>query len=271
MNCLVTKLKATVNNPDLPVLEEMQQFTLDAIAASGNNDMTDAQKWALNKFFISIGAPDNSSIFAKTKGLFLPMICNDNIVKAMYDYKNSTLYSSNTGVSFDSNHGLTADSNSTTNIFGNNTFQFTDGRSDDLYLAVGFMALNNVSTITYFKTKVGDSVFIDNSLTISNNQYTNKWRTQKWLQSILQDVCLGIVASKDINKDYSGYFITEEENVAANLVDVENPAEDTTGVVNVIPCASRASIGVYAIGTSLTDDECKVLSTAIGRLVAAFK
>jgi len=270
MNCLVTKLKATVNNPDLPVLEEMQQFTLDAIAASGNNNMTDAQKWALNNFFISIGAPGNTGVFAKTKGLFLPLICNDNINKAMYDYKNSTLYSVNEGIAFDSNHGLTAVDASSTNIFNNNTFQFADGRSDDLYLAVG--VTGSYANGTYFKTAVGDSSFLVNKLSISSNSYTNTWRNQKELQATLQAACLGAVASKDINKDYRGYFITEGENVVANLVDIENPAEDTTGVVKVIPVVPRASsFGIFAVGTSLTNDECTVLATAIRKLVAAFK
>lgn len=271
MNCLVTKLKATVNNPNLPVLETMQQFTLDAIAASGNNNMTDAQKWALNKFFVSIGAPDNSGVFAKTKGLFLPLICNDNIVKAMYDYKNSALYSVNEGVSFDSNHGLTANSSSTINIFGNTTFTFDNGRSDDLYLAIGIMSFNESTSFTYFKTKVGSSSYIDNSIIKSGMQHTIRWRTQKMLQSTLQATCIGAVGTKDTNKDYRGYFITETENIAVNLVDFENPTEDTTGTVGVIPCTSLPSIGVYAVGTSLTDDECAVLATAIGKLVAAFK
>lgn len=271
-NCLITRLKAVVNDDSLPVIETMQQFTLDAIAASGNTNMTDAQKWALNRFFISIGAPDNNGVFAKTKGLFLPLICNDNIVKAMYDYKNSTLYSVNAGVSFDSNHGLISDSASTANIFDNNTFQFTDGRSDDLYSAVGIMSPNNSGNNTIFKTKVGGSSFIDSSISVENNfSYVVGWRTQKQLRCTLQTMCLGVVASKDINKDYHGYFITEGENVAATLTDVANPPEDTTGVVKVIPCASTVSVGAYAVGTSLTDDECKVLATAIGKLVAAFK
>lgn len=271
MNCLVTKLKATVDNPNLPVLETMQQFTLNAIAASGNNNMTDSQKWALNKFFVSIGAPDNSGVFAKTKGLFLPLICNDNIVKAMYDYKNNALYSVNAGVSFDSNHGLIADSSSTTNIFGNTTFSFDNGRSDDLYLAIGIMSLNESTNFTYFKTKVGSSSYIDNTFIKSGTQYTNKWRTQKALQSNLQATCIGVVGTKDTNKDYRGYFITETENITVNLINIENPAEDTTGTVGVIPSASVPSLGVYAVGTSLTDDECAVLATAIGKLVAAFK
>lgn len=85
-NCLVTNLKVTVNNPNLPILETMKQFTLDAIALSGNNVMTETQKYALNHFFYQVGAISNNELWQKVKHLFMPMICNDNAEKAYTDY-----------------------------------------------------------------------------------------------------------------------------------------------------------------------------------------
>lgn len=41
-NCLVKKYKSVVNNPSLPVLETMQQFTLDAITRGGGMVLTDS-------------------------------------------------------------------------------------------------------------------------------------------------------------------------------------------------------------------------------------
>ena len=35
----------------------MQQYTLDDIAASGNNSVTDNQKWALNELFYALKHP----------------------------------------------------------------------------------------------------------------------------------------------------------------------------------------------------------------------
>ena len=84
-NCLVTRLKAVVNDDSLPVIETMQQFTLDAIAASGNNNMTDAQKWALNHFFYQIGAISNSGIYPKLQILGLPFI-GTSINTAVHNY-----------------------------------------------------------------------------------------------------------------------------------------------------------------------------------------
>lgn len=84
--CLVKKLKATVDNPNLPVLETMQQFTLNAIAKGGNMALTDGQKWALNHFFYEIGAISGSGIWNKIRTLFIPLIGIDKAHCGL-DYK----------------------------------------------------------------------------------------------------------------------------------------------------------------------------------------
>lgn len=75
-NCLQKLLKVDINDSNLPILEVMQQFTLDAITASGNSSMTDAQKWALNHLFYTLGKFDDSenSIWNKISYIFLPII-----------------------------------------------------------------------------------------------------------------------------------------------------------------------------------------------------
>ena len=88
-NCLITRLKAVVDDDTLPKVRIMEQFTLDAIAASGNQNMTTEQKWALNNFFYEIGAIDNSGLFNKIDHLFIPFISNDNLDYAFVDYKNN--------------------------------------------------------------------------------------------------------------------------------------------------------------------------------------
>lgn len=88
-NCLVTTFKASANNPDLPIFEEMQQFTLDAIVASGNSSMTDEQKWELNHFFYSLGKFSNGdTIWSKIDLLFLPLIAG-SIDTCTIDYLNN--------------------------------------------------------------------------------------------------------------------------------------------------------------------------------------
>lgn len=91
-NCLVTKLNAVVNDDKLPVIETMQQFTLDAIALSGNENMTEEQKYALNHFFYQVGAIANSSLWQKIDFLFLPLIAGE-VNKIAANYKGLTLIS----------------------------------------------------------------------------------------------------------------------------------------------------------------------------------
>lgn len=154
-NCLVTKLKAVVNNPDLPVLETMQQFTLDAIAASGNSSMTDAQKWALNHFFYQIGAIDNSGIFNKLYYLYMPIICNQNLEKAFVDYKGSNSKGASalaSGTAFSGNGVVSGGSD--TNVFeiadcsiSTDTFSFAIGINKQLgdNNAASFISANAVT------------------------------------------------------------------------------------------------------------------------------
>lgn len=87
-NCLVTKYKAVVDNPNLPVLETMQQITLDFIAKGGNMPMTDAQKLALNHFLYAVGAVDETATWNKVRSIFLPIIATE-VSKAILDYKNN--------------------------------------------------------------------------------------------------------------------------------------------------------------------------------------
>lgn len=105
MECLVIKLKGTVSDSSLPVLETMQQFTLNAINASGNDSMTEAQKWALNHFFYEIGAIENTPLWQKINVLVMPMICNDNLGRALVNYVDNAVTAGNAKWAFE-NHGL---------------------------------------------------------------------------------------------------------------------------------------------------------------------
>lgn len=68
---------------------ELSQFTLDAIAASGKV-MTDEQKYAMEDFFTSIGAIDNNGIWAKLDKVYIPFIGAD-VTKGLMNYKTNNL------------------------------------------------------------------------------------------------------------------------------------------------------------------------------------
>lgn len=108
MDCLVTKFNAVVNNDNIPMLEIFEQFTQNAIELSGNSDIlsNDTQKWALNHFFITIGATSNSTLWQKIKGLYLPLICNKNAATAATNYTGNTAKSVFGTSSFSAKGGL---------------------------------------------------------------------------------------------------------------------------------------------------------------------
>lgn len=80
-----------MSDSSLPVLETMQQFTLDAIEASGNTGMSDEQKFALNHFFFSVGAITGDGIWSKLKYVFLPFVGN-TLDKSFVDYITNVTY-----------------------------------------------------------------------------------------------------------------------------------------------------------------------------------
>lgn len=69
--------------------KELSKFTLDAIAASGKV-MTDEQKYALEDFFSSVGAIDNSGIWTKLDKVYIPFIGAD-VTKGLVNYKDNNL------------------------------------------------------------------------------------------------------------------------------------------------------------------------------------
>lgn len=105
MECLITRLNGVVDNPNLPVFETLQQFTLDAIANGGNKEMTDAQVSALNHYFFKIGAIDNSGIWSKTGIVLLPIIgANKNY--HLFNYKVGKYAGNVSSAMVDTNGGL---------------------------------------------------------------------------------------------------------------------------------------------------------------------
>lgn len=115
MKGFVKVLDVDTNNSNLPILEAMEDYTLALIAAVGNNEMTDSQKWALNHFLIEIGAVDKSGIFLKLKTLLLPVIAKD-VQGALYDLvTESSRYTSQSIIFND--HSIKNNTSSTINVF----------------------------------------------------------------------------------------------------------------------------------------------------------
>lgn len=254
-NCLVTQLKAEINNPNLPFFETMQQFTLDAIAASANSAMTDAQKWALNHFFFQIGAIRNTPTWQKIKGLIIPVICADNINKVAVNYVDNTTYSAPSG-SFTSNHGYYGNqcriNNYVDNRIGLSCLYIPDV---PMNVAAGCTILGTTSEGDYLRVDYNSSQNVDYISFEGHSRYTVKaLYSGIWANSIEGKVSYGLLTDGEITN--SEHVQSISSAALSNLMFI-NGTEDY-----------GAALGI--IGYDLTKDELNSLMLASRTLVDAF-
>lgn len=269
--CLHTRLKAEVSNPNLPVLETMQQFTLDAIAASGNSSMTDAQKWALNHFFYQIGAIDNSGIYAKLGGLYLPLICGGSLANALVDYKgNNDRDISEKNVKFQSNGLVKLDpsgSVSTANIILRNDYS---GAVDNLSVAVMFteeLTASGTSLNTLgFKGQSADSASVIVAAKASSKDYIKLFSKRAVFG---ESVSYKGFVSTIVGTSHNALFVSGESFVSTGTEDSGETDPSGLSYVNAY-WNNTTPIGIYAYGAAFSSDESTVMAKAMKELVEAF-
>lgn len=273
-NCLITRLKAVVNDDSLPILETMQQFTLDAIAASGNQNMSDAQKWALNKFFTSIGAPNNSGVFSKMDYIFLPAICNHNLAKAMVNYKDNNVVSqSDTAYKFDGNGVVKGDS--VTGNYGVLALGlYSTFTQDDFSLILGVKppTISFTRNPTIYKIANSNDASVEDRPTVSVTTNTKDYHNITLLSYRFTVPAVkwssACICSYDGNK--RGTFVYNSSNVVhinGNLIGEEPELGES---VNLIQFYAELPLHVIMYGKGLTDTERDNVAKAVNDLVVAF-
>ena len=265
--CLKTQLKAAVNNPNLPVFETIQQFTLDAITASGNSSMTDAQKWALNHFFFQIGAIDNDGIYAKMKYLFIPMICNNVATKILVNYKGNVAFPTTdvaSYVSFDE-YGCIYKSGSAKRQ-ELTASEDTDG--DDLFVAMGtgpvtadadsygtvFRAIDSINDVAFGFTANSVGYFIN----------------MNGIGHLYDDAMpnYGYVSSR-YNNEYQGVVVGTSENHDDSSSSQGTEVLPTSPYSHVFQIP-RIPVGLFMWGSHLTSQEMTTLANAIRGFVKSY-
>lgn len=265
-NCLVTKLKAVVDNPNLPIFETMQQFTLDAIAASGNTSMTDAQKWALNHFFIKIGAISNSGVYTKLQVIGLPFI-GSSLNTAVINYKEGGPSASNISntVSF-SEQGITASGGNT------NICKYTiTGNGKTMFGLLACLSLSQINTEGSGRT----NTFTYNNGTKNVNISVEPRTTYS--------TALGGNFDSSFTPKVLSYNITTDNGklLGANNTNVVSPLENTMtrhlseivdgNLAEIRPSTRSGSlIYGYVYGNGLTDDEATAFTVAYRDLMYSF-
>lgn len=274
--CLVTKLKAVVSDDSLPVLRTMQQFTLDAIEASGNAAMTSAQKIALNDFFYDIGAIANSALWQKIHVLLLPMICNDNLDKVVVDYTNNVAQAAPDASWGFVNHGIVhIGSSFVTGLVLNKTFT---GRTDSLSLV--FVGMSG------FGTEVGSVSQLLRIYVTGQSSSASKFGMHNTGNNLCADA-LGAVITTPISGasgyDILGMNVGENatkaiyaNSVSGDNIVVDSPASArsqtpfTASGDNIQIYPNKEAAGLILMASPLTTTELTTLVNAAKGLKAAF-
>lgn len=68
---------------------ELNDFTKSAIIASGNESLTDEQKYALDDLFLAMGVDGSNNVMSKMRRVYLPIIAGD-VTKAVINYKDNS-------------------------------------------------------------------------------------------------------------------------------------------------------------------------------------
>lgn len=265
--CLVTRLKATVNDDSLPVIETMQQFTLDAIAASGNNNMTDAQKWALNHFFYSIGAISNSGIYSKLQVLGLPFI-GTSMDTALHNY----IVGGASPVSLDGratfSDGVISTNLSTGGIIvckypisgkDNNAFQLVFGTD--------FFNTRVTGENRNYPAAYNDST---RRAYLSASPYTQFANVAQYV--FAETVTANIIAFNISNSNDIKICYSVDDNTNIITPSVLNTSELLgEDITEYSPLAeSRTKLKGFAYGSGLTDDEALAFTQAYNTLIQEF-
>lgn len=279
MKCLVKTYNVVVNNPDLPILETMQQFTLNAIAASGNSSMTDAQKWALNRFFHQIGAIGNSETWQKVKCLIIPMICGDNKATVYTDYTTNTVHASSySGDDGFVNHGFRKQENGAPYVFGTNMFTGHSNNLSAVYvtMATGIPEVNgpvgnfivdkNMSDRKnlIIKKSSADNYFVGGDIipNLMTNNYSgdNVYDIASYT-SATSSGNMKLISSADTNKSLTAYATADQ---------IESRGVGVSYSNNALRYSCIWNTGLALLSEALTDDERDTIMLAAKDLKLAF-
>lgn len=278
--CLVTRLKSSVNNPDLPIFETMQQVTLDAITRGGNMAMTDLQKWALNHFFYAIGAVGNTSTWAKVRTLLIPLIGVDKS-HILVDHKEpSTTFGNVTNI-IDQPGALEysaspyntmsvilngKDLSSSLNLFGSSILACTSPASTVVTGAssqIGF-AFKDSSANVYYRTYNGTGSYISSEIRKSPDSFSSRLSSSPAPVSI-----------SNYSRTHIKMYAFSNNNIITDAAQSYGSAENFPDTINTtvysLSIGSGTKYGIIAdFSSALTEEESLRVLDAANTLRNAF-
>ena len=265
----IKKLNVIVDNNNLPILEPMSQFTLDAITKSGNASMSDEQKFALNHFFYQIGAIGGNGIASKLDVLYLPLICNKNVNKAIIDYIGDYTIDSSDYIYTPvfSGNGIVSDDLTNKRIKGQ---LYYDSTCQACTAIVGTAPKKSIITISNIISNEYPTSFnilgVSNTgsvLRILNNEVECQYPN-------IQDGTTVALLTRNGTNDYSSKVINngvihDTYEIVSASSPVSAPNEHRYAIT-----LRNLPVKVIAFGSPLTDTEERIAVEAINELQIAF-
>ena len=280
----------SANNIEKVNVDAINEFTLAAITASGNDTMTDNQISALNAFFKTIGAwsTEENTIFSRMNVIYLPIIAKD-VAHSMINYVDNTIPKTSGGVDVTPggtavirSHGLVA-TDFTTNSNSAKITRAWAGECSILWLRTEKFSSLSATNQNYsawvreqpsnkvlcgvYETNIPGSSASTLSLAgISGLSY----KATSYDADIIAAQGFSIREDNDAYLIYNGVATTETGVTFSNAITpVEGSWFETKGFgVNKINDA--ASIGVVMFGKALTNAEMDSVAAAINGLRDAF-
>lgn len=266
--------RENIGHITLPI--DLDDFTLSAISASGNENMTDLQKSSLNDFFENIGAfGTKSSIFQKLEILMLPIICSD-VTFGLVDYKGGGKIEVSANDWELVSRGIKSKSEvsaktiaSSARTIKNKTIGFYTTQPYDFTSVVNTngMLFHNGSTYSGFRITI-------NGTKVSPRHYITS--SKYFGGEIAGTTFQGLIA--DVFRDSLVQLYAGDKVVTRNLSEDEIAAYSTgsSGTVRLnsnvgwTTDTHGAPIGAMFFGSELTNEEMAVLSDSLDALLAAF-
>lgn len=291
---MVIKLEGadfSANNIGKVVIAEISEFTKAAIEASGNTSMSANQKLALEVFFDTIGAKDNSGVAAKIERLYIPLINGGNLATALVNYKDNVVDSvldsnnyqmRNRGVAglLESPSAITSVAKTST-IVDSKDFSFFIGFNENFDNGgrVAYIASyngNSGNNRFYLQTTTGSA---DGNATLYKTHISPSGLNMLGGNSDYSSIAFktfGMSSVANTNdmlfENIFGEFSTKTYSALANIGQDTTPS-DLMLFVNAskVPMKSNApAVGMLMFGKGMTEQEMRTFKMAADTLAEAF-
>lgn len=269
------------NIGQVDVDRELNAYTLAAIAASGNDSLTDTQKFALDDLFLAMGVDGSNQVMSKIRKLYLPMIAG-SVGNALINYTTDDFVKDATpnDVNWElRNHGITQKASGqnlelTLNnpLVGTNytqmwlrTENMVSGVNDTCYN----MTLRGKSDISLFLGLIEQSAASNGLINYNNSNGISYVGTV--YKSVEQRCVFGISyrAANDVSLQRFGEYTLKTDGSIGITTDMSEESSQTLYVLGLNSQQAPKPFGFMLLGEALSETDFKNIRDKVNALYAA--